>query len=72
MIVRDFIKAKGYGDNFSHGLGHGVGLEIHEDPSLSFKSDMVLRDNMVVMGRARHIYSGSRGRQDRGYGGRQW
>jgi Xaa-Pro aminopeptidase len=48
LIVRDFIRQKGYGDNFGHGLGHGVGLEIHEDPSLSFKSDMVLRDNMVV------------------------
>jgi Xaa-Pro aminopeptidase len=35
-IARDLIKAAGYGDNFGHSLGHGVGLFIHELPRFSF------------------------------------
>ena len=31
-----------------HGLGHGVGLEIHEDPSVNLKNDSLLKENMVI------------------------
>ena len=47
-IARDYIKSKGYGDAFGHSTGHGIGLEVHEGPSLSFRSETVLEPNMVV------------------------
>lgn len=47
-LVRDHIAEKGYGKYFGHSTGHGVGLEVHENPSLSFKNDNVLRPGMVV------------------------
>ena len=40
--ARDLIEAAGYGSEFGHGLGHGVGLEVHENPRLSQRSDDVL------------------------------
>lgn len=46
--ARDVIEGAGYGKNFGHSLGHGVGLLIHEAPTLSPKSDIVLCDNMIV------------------------
>lgn len=46
--ARDYIKEKGYGDFFRHSTGHGVGLEIHEKPSLSPKSDKRLQSGNIV------------------------
>ena len=46
-IARDELKSFGYGEYFTHSLGHGVGLEIHENPYLSPKSDETLFDNSV-------------------------
>ena len=45
---RESITADGYGDYFSHGTGHGVGLDIHEEPVASPRSDTVLEPNMIV------------------------
>lgn len=47
-IARGVLKRYKMESRFSHGLGHGVGLEIHEAPRLSSMSDEVLRPGMVV------------------------
>jgi len=47
-ISRSHIAQNGYGQYFGHGLGHGVGLDIHENPRLSEKSVDILEENMVV------------------------
>ncbi|MCK4378522.1 MAG: aminopeptidase P family protein [Deltaproteobacteria bacterium] len=46
-IVRKMLEQAGYGEYFSHGTGHGVGLEIHEAPSISSRSTDTLAANMV-------------------------
>jgi Xaa-Pro aminopeptidase len=46
-ISRRFIAQKGYGEYFTHSLGHGVGLEVHEGPSISSQSKQVLETGMV-------------------------
>jgi Xaa-Pro aminopeptidase len=47
-VARSAISKDGYGDNFVHNLGHGVGLEIHEAPTLSPLSKDVLTQGNVV------------------------
>ncbi|GGB04964.1 peptidase M24 [Macrococcus hajekii] len=47
-ISRDIIKAAGYGEQFGHSLGHGIGLEVHEGPGLSMVSDIPLEPGMCV------------------------
>ena len=46
--ARSVIEAAGHGAQFGHGLGHGVGLEVHEDPRLSQRSDDVLSAGNAV------------------------
>jgi Xaa-Pro aminopeptidase len=46
--ARAAIAEAGYGDYFGHGLGHGIGLEIHEPPAVRPHSETVLRPGMVV------------------------
>lgn len=46
--ARDVIRNAGYGNYFGHGTGHGVGIEIHEAPRLSPKSDAILKVGDIV------------------------
>ena len=45
---RDVITAAGWGDAFLHGTGHGVGLDIHEEPRVSWAADAMLAPGHVV------------------------
>lgn len=45
--ARGYIDAKGYGAFFGHGLGHGVGLQVHEKPVVSYRSDGSVEEGMV-------------------------
>lgn len=47
-IARDIITKAGYGDCYPHGLGHGVGTEVHEPPTMNAKSEETLAANMVI------------------------
>jgi Xaa-Pro aminopeptidase len=47
-VARRIIDAAGHGERFGHGLGHGVGLEIHEDPRLTRVAEGALREGNTV------------------------
>jgi Xaa-Pro aminopeptidase len=47
-VARAIIDAAGHAEHFGHGLGHGVGMEVHEGPRLSQQSDIALAAGMVV------------------------
>lgn len=47
-VAREAIDAAGHGEHFGHGLGHGVGLEVHEGPRLTKQSDDTLVAGNVV------------------------
>ena len=47
-VARDILKSHGLGQYFSHSLGHGTGLDIHENPRLSQRSTDVLEPGMIV------------------------
>ncbi|MCS7151932.1 MAG: aminopeptidase P family protein [Endomicrobia bacterium] len=46
--ARQFLKRKGFKDEYLHSTGHGLGLEVHESPRLNIRSDAVLKEGMVV------------------------
>jgi Xaa-Pro aminopeptidase len=46
-VARDIIKKGGFGQCFGHSLGHGVGYEIHEAPTVSPKGKTVIEPGMV-------------------------
>ena len=48
QVARSTIAKAGFGRRFSHGLGHGLGMEVHEAPRMAAKNPMVLRPGMVV------------------------
>lgn len=47
-LARDIITKYGYGEQFGHSTGHGLGMEVHESPRLSKLSDDILQPGMVV------------------------
>lgn len=47
-LARDVIARYGYGEYFGHSTGHGLGMEVHENPRVSKTSDTVLKPGMVV------------------------
>ncbi len=47
-LAREYITANGYGECFGHSLGHGVGVDIHEDPRVGSGSQTVLQAGMVI------------------------
>jgi Xaa-Pro aminopeptidase len=47
-VARDIIEAAGHGEHFGHGLGHGVGLEVHEGPRLARTAEARLEAGNVV------------------------
>ncbi len=47
-VARDMLKEEGLEEYFTHSLGHGVGVEIHEDPRMAPKCDGILKENMLV------------------------
>ena len=46
--ARDLIAAAGHGDHFGHGVGHGVGLEVHEDPIVGYDRTGTLAERVPI------------------------
>ena len=47
LAAREYIESKGYGDYFTHSTGHGVGLEIHEEPRVYKTSTDIIEEGFV-------------------------
>ena len=48
LLASEYITAHNYGEEFTHSLGHGIGVDVHERPYASIRSNEVLRENMVI------------------------
>ena len=48
FACRKYIEEKNYGKYFIHSTGHGIGLEVHEFPTVSYRSDTKLKGNMAI------------------------
>lgn len=46
--ARDYIRSKGYGKFFIHSTGHGIGIDVHEEPNISANSTTFLQKGMMV------------------------
>lgn len=46
-VARNLIKQSGYGENFGHATGHGVGLDVHELPKISAQSEETIKPGMI-------------------------
>jgi Xaa-Pro aminopeptidase len=44
---RDYITKKGYSKFFGHSIGHGIGMDVHEEPSISKRNNGILKSGMV-------------------------
>ncbi len=47
-VARRVLEKHGYASYFIHSLGHGIGIDVHEEPRLSHNSDYILREGMIV------------------------
>ena len=47
-LARDYIDARGYEGRFGHGLGHSVGIDIHENPNLNSRANDILKAGVVI------------------------
>lgn len=47
-LAAEIIDANGYGEYFTHGLGHSLGLDIHEEPRLSPRYEQKLQSNVLI------------------------
>jgi len=47
-VARDYISAQGYEGKFGHGLGHSLGIDIHEEPRLSMRCADITRENQLL------------------------
>lgn len=48
QVARDYIGQKGYGEQFGHSTGHGLGLEVHEGPTVSYRNEEALIAGNVI------------------------